>query len=161
MGIAQRILLKTVIGLHGVAHGIHARHGGDEGRHGHRHAGIENGDIGQQKITGEKHLQMFVVILDDRHQRHFRPRARRRRHGKERLQSPFQGAGAAKGHQVRRIFGDDDVDSLGRIHDGTAADGNDRIACMVPIKPGQLMDDPEIRIGGNIVRDQIRRNPIL
>ena len=77
---------------------------------------------------------MFFVILDDSDQRHFRTCSCRGRYGNEGLQMPLQGSGAAEGHQVGCVFGNDDVDSFGRIHDRTAADGDNGVTGIVPVK---------------------------
>ncbi len=69
--VTQRVLLETVVCLCGVAQGVHARHGRDEGRHGHCHAGVENRNIRKQEIAQKGHLQMFFVIFDYGYLRHF------------------------------------------------------------------------------------------
>jgi hypothetical protein len=83
---------------------------------------------------------MLFMIFDYGNQCYFRTRSRRGRYGNERFQSAIQGAGAAESHQVSGIFGNNDINPFGRIHDGTAADGDNGVTGVIPVKTSQLVD---------------------
>jgi len=64
-----------------VGQGIHPGSRRDRGRQTQGHAGIENGRVGKEEETHERHLQMPLVILDYGNQGDLGTGARRGRHG--------------------------------------------------------------------------------
>ena len=84
------------------------------------------------------------MILDYCHQGDLGARSRCCWYRYQRPQCPLQGVGATEPHQIVRLFRNDYINSLGRIHDRSAAYGKERIATFLTIQPCQAVDNPQV-----------------
>ena len=157
--VADGIFGQAGVRLDRVAEGIHAGLGRERRRQAKGHPGVENGHVGQQEIRGKGYFDAALMVGNHRHQRHLRAGPGRRGHGDQRFEPLFQSPGPRKGHQVFGIFGNHDVDALGRVHHRTASHGDHRVASVLPIHRRQAVDRRGPRNRGGRRRRSPRMSP--
>ncbi len=150
-GVTDRILGIADEGLNGVGHGIHGGGGRDVEGQALGEARIQHRQLGQQEGGGEGHLAPARLILDHRHQRHLGSRTCRGGHHRQWLQGPGQTACTGVIQQPIPAHGGEDVDRLGGVDDGAAAQRHQAVAFELPIA-GR---DPLHHGGGGVGRDLV------
>ena len=116
----------------GVAQDVEPGRGRDLRRHRPRVVGIEIAERRLEPAVRDAGLRLQLLVVEDRHAGRLAPRPRRRRNRDQRLQRTRhrQALADRRVHVVEEVggrIGRVEVDRLGRVDHGAAADGDERV----------------------------------
>ena len=117
------------VALDGVGQSVHASRGGQAGGHGSHHIGVDDGDLGGVVGVDAHELADLLGVGDDVVDGHLGGGTGGRRHSDGEHGVVLSGSNALETADIGELgVVDDDADSLGSVHGGTATDGHDSVS---------------------------------
>ena len=134
--VGHGVVASAHIGFDRVGEGVHARGGGEFGRHGYLEEGIDEGEARKEGLAGRAFLYFPAAFHEgeDGGVRHFRARARRRGNREEGRNGSAESEPRADEVANGASLADCRADAFGAVEGASAAVAEDRVAAFIPVE---------------------------